>query len=194
MTRRRLFLLVLAGGTVAFSLLFALAFREDLDRHVARPLLEAYTIAKWFFAQFHQGMLWGALVLVGGYFAFRSHVELARATPARTRHRGGRRKGNPTELERLTTALRRAAYHPMARAALVHELASTAALLVANREGLPREVARQRVADGTWHDAPGIRDFLRVSPSQRGPGVMDKAFNDKLAGAVALLERYAKGA
>ncbi len=188
--KRALFITVGVVLMVAITLLFLFPLRDFVRVGLVEPLITAYYIARWYLHRLPQLLLWAGLVLGATYFLFRAYF---RAFPT-AKQRVAMRRFAPlgSDLDRLRQMILRARKHSFSRRQIASELVRTTVRLIARREGLSLDEARERFETFEWCDAYVVRDFFRYRRLHYGwrPGV---DFSDKLQRTISFLERYQQG-
>ena len=188
--KRVLFIIVGAVLMVAITLLFLFPLRDFVRVGLVEPLITAYYIARWYLHRLPQLLLWAGLVLGASYFLFRTYFQ---AFPI-AKQRVAMRRFTPlgSDLDRLRQMILRARKHSFSRRQIASELVRTTVRLIARREGLSLDEARERFETFEWCDTYVVRDFFRYRQLHYGwrPGV---DFSDKLQRTISFLERYQQG-
>jgi hypothetical protein len=188
--KRGLFIIVGAVLMVAITLLFLFPLRDFVRVGLVEPLITAYYIARWYLHRLPQLLLWVGLVLGASYFLFRAYFQ---AFPT-AKQRVAMRRVTPlgSDLNRLRQMILRARKHSFSRRQIASELVRTTVRLIARREGLSLDEARERFETFEWCDTYVVRDFFRYRQLHYGwrPGV---DFSDKLQRTISFLERYQQG-
>ncbi len=188
--KRALFITVGVVLMVAITLLFLFPLRNFVRVGLVEPLITAYYIARWYLHRLPQLLLWVGLVLGATYFLFRAYF---RTFPTAKQHVAMRRfTPLGSDLDRLRQMILRARKHSFSRRQIASELVRTTVRLIARREGLSLDEARERFETFEWCDAYVVRDFFRYRRLHYGwrPGV---DFSDKLQRTISFLERYQQG-
>jgi len=192
MKRRRI--LVVAAGVViliGITLAFLFPLRELVRTALVEPLIKGYYIASWYVRRLPQLLLWSGLSLLAALFLVRYTVRIL-GPFSRPRTRWTQTSTPPSELERLTAVIERAHRYPFSRRSLSSELVRLAVRLIARREGLSLDEARERFESFAWCDDPAVEGFFRYRRHYRGFG-QGADFKRKLKQTIAFFERYQKG-
>jgi len=188
--KRVLFIIVGTVLMVAITLLFLFPLRDFVRVGLVEPLITAYYIARWYLRRLPQLLLWAGLVLGATYFLFRAYYRTF--PPAKQRVAMRRITPLGSDLDRLRQTIARARKHSFSRRQIASNLVHTTVRLIARREGLSLDEARERFETFEWCDDYVVRDFFGYRRLHYGwrPGVN---FSDKLQRTISFLERYQQG-
>ncbi len=188
--KRALFITVGVLLMVTITLLFIFPLRDFVRVGLVEPLITAYYIARWYLHRLPQLLLWAGLVLGASYFLFRTYF---RAFPS-AKERVAMRRITPlgSDLDLLRRAIARTRKHSFSRRQIASDLVRTTVRLIARREGLSLDEARERFETFEWCNAHVVRDFFRYRRLHYGwkRGV---DFSDKLQRTISFLEDYQQG-
>jgi len=189
-TKRALFIIVGVVLMVAITLLFLFPLRNFVRVALVEPLITAYYIARWYLHRLPQLLLWAGLVLGTSYLLFRAYYRAF--PPAKQRVAMRRIALLGSNLDWLRQTIARARKHSFSRRQIASDLVRTAVRLIARREGLSLDEARDRFETFEWCDDCVVRDFFGYRRLHYGwrRGV---DFSDKLQRTISFLERYQQG-
>ncbi|MEA1871271.1 MAG: hypothetical protein U9N00_03665 [Candidatus Bipolaricaulota bacterium] len=189
--KRALFIIIGAVLMIVVTLLFLFPLRDFVRVGLVEPLITAYYIARWYLHRLPQLLLWAGLVLGASYFLFRAYHQ---AFPLAKQRVAMRRITTPlgSDLQWLQQVIARARKRAFSRRLIASNLVHTAVRLIARREGLSLDEARERFETFEWCDDLVVKEFFRYRRTHYGwrRGVY---FSDKLQRTISFLERYQQG-
>ena len=188
--------LALAAATILISLtfLFAHPLREIFMKAVATPLVESFLIVRWYVHRLPQLMLWALFTIIGSFIAIRCLLK-AFPLPARRRktvcYCSG--SGELSDLRRISDIIAHTHRRPFARRRIASELVPLCTRLIAHRERIKLEQARERFESFDWCTNETAKEFFEFRHNYHGIN-RSKVFQARLSEIVSLLESYYQGA
>jgi len=193
MTRSRLRRFAVPAALVALvvALTLFLLYNEPLRRAILEPVTWILNDIRHALAPLPQALLWAIGLLVGCavlLVSWRRALRCTRSRPARTR-RFPVKPHNANAIATLATDLHRARKHHVSRSRIVRELAMLAERMIAKREGIGIDQARQMIHSGEWPADPEMRRFF-ASRRTGAAAIPKQQFLEAVETALQFLDRY----
>ncbi len=186
---RLLLVAAFATAVLLAALVLFFFYPEILRVHVLVPLIQAYFISRFYLEFVPQIILWlvppAIVLLIMG----RRFVRWSRQGRPTRHYEPTPIAPGEGELARLAHQVHRAHTSRFARVRLSRTLVEIGARLIAGREGMALQRARQELQNGYWRDSASIQQFLTprrhytLRQSETG-------FEDTLQEVIEHLEQY----
>lgn len=192
--RRKLFLIGFGCSvSVGLALVFAFPMRDAFMRLVVTPLIESFMILRWYVHRLSQLMLWVVFVIGASIIVIRS---LTRAFPFPKRSPKQKyhffQPDATNDLKRLSLIISHAHHRSFARRKIASELVPLCTRIIAHRERLKLQQARERFESFQWCDDEAVQDFFDYRRQYHGLGKA-RDFQARLGDVISFLERYYQG-
>jgi hypothetical protein len=193
MTKARLVRFVVPVGvsTIVAVLTLLLLYSEPLRRAILEPVTWIVNDIQQSLSTLPQALLWTIGLLIGSFVLVVSWKRVLGGSSSRSDHRRWAvvKPSNKNAIESLARDLDRSRRRHVSRVRVVRELSILAIRLIAQREGLSLEEARNLLNSGQWPDDPRVRQFF-ASRRDGQRGVPKQSFLEAVAYTLAHLERY----
>jgi hypothetical protein len=178
---------------VATTLLFAFPLRDQFLKLVVTPIIESFMVLRWYIHRLPQLFLWITFVIIGAIVVIgllRKSFPLPKRT-SKPQYQSSTCDAI-SDLKRLSLLIAHTYYRPFSRRKIAAELVPLCVRLIAHRERLKLQQARERFESFQWCDNESVRSFFdyRHQYSTLGKG---KNFKNQLNDVIASLEQYYQG-